>query len=279
MNCTNCGSVLNPGIAFCTNCGAKAASPAPVPEAVAPVQVTGDGYAITERPSFSVLTLYLRAGESVLAESGAMVAMSANVDLQSQMKGGMMGALKRAVVGESLFQSTFTAQGAPGELLLAPSMPGDIQPILLRGQTYLVQSSSYLASDISLQMDTKWGGMKTFFSKEGLFMIKITGEGRLFVSSFGAIVRKTLAPGERYVVDTGHIVAFESTVQYTLRKASTAGWFRSMTSGEGIVAEYSGPGEIYLQTRNVEAFVGWMMPFFPKQSSGGGGGFSVNLGS
>jgi uncharacterized protein (TIGR00266 family) len=194
------------------------------------------------------------------------------------MKGGVMGALKRAVTGESVFQSTFTAKGAPGEVLLAPSSPGDITVLRLSGHTFIVQGSSYLASDPTMQMDTHWGGMKSFFAREGLFMIKITGHGRLFVSSFGAIIRKTLAPGERYVVDTGHIVAFEQSVQYTLKKASAAGWFRSMASGEGIVAEYVGPGDLFLQTRNVEAFASWIMPFFPKQS-GGGGGFNFNLGS
>lgn len=230
------------------------------------------------RPAFSVLTVYLPPEQSILAESGAMVAMSAHVELQSQMKGGLMGALKRKVAGESVFQNTFTAKGAPGEVLFAPGMPGDIIALELRGQTFLVQSSSYLAGDTSLAMDTKWGGMKTFFSREGLFMIQLSGSGRLFLSSFGAILKKTLAPGERYVVDTGHIVAFESTISYTLRKASSQGWFRSIAGGEGIVAEYTGPGDLYLQTRNVEAFAGWIAPFFPKQG-GGGGGFNINLGS
>lgn len=291
MNCPNCGAPLKPGIAFCTQCGFKvtAASPVapappapPLPSAVPPAvsaagkEIAGEGYKINEGPAFSVLTVYLRPEESIMAESGAMVSMSANIDLQSQMKGGVMGALKRAVTGESLFQSTFTAKGAPGEILLAPSMPGDITALRLSGHTFFVQASSYLASEVNMQMDTKWGGLKSFFAREGLFMIRITGTGRLFLSSFGAIVRKTLAPGERYVVDTGHIVAFEQSIQYQLRKASSAGWIRSAMSGEGVVAEYMGPGDLFLQTRNVEAFAGWIFPFFPKQS--GGGGFKINLG-
>jgi uncharacterized protein (TIGR00266 family) len=125
---------------------------------------------------------------------------------------------------------------------------------------------------VSLTVDTKWGGAKSFFGGEGLFVMQVSGSGVLIVSSFGAIHRKRLAAGERYVVDTGHLVAWEGTTQYTLRKATT-GFFRSMVSGEGIVAEFSGPGEILIQTRNLAAFAGMLKPFFPTQ--GGGGGFNI----
>ena len=91
----------------------------------------------------------------------------------------------------------------------------------------------------------------------------------LLISSFGAIHRKVLAPGEGYVVDTGHLVAWEGHMQYNLRKASKAGFFRSLASGEGLVAEFSGPGEILIQTRNLAAFAGMLKPFFPSQSGGG----------
>jgi uncharacterized protein (AIM24 family) len=105
----------------------------------------------------------------------------------------------------------------------------------------------------------------------------IQGQGLLLVSSFGAIYRKRLQAGERYVVDTGHLVAWEGTTQYTLRKAAS-GLFRSMMSGEGIVAEFSGPGEVLIQTRNLAALAGLLKPFFPSQG-GSGGGFNFNLGS
>jgi uncharacterized protein (TIGR00266 family) len=311
MTCSNCGASLKEGAGFCTQCGFRvtstnppplAAVPIPpdppdlqpalaaIPESPAakipsaflttpqPIQISGEGYKISEGPAFSVLTVYLPSEQSMVAESGAMVAMSANIELQSEMKGGLMGALKRKLAGESIFQTTFTARGGvPGEVLLAPACPGDIAALQLSGNTYLVQSSSFLASDITLQMDTKFSGAKGFFAREGLFMIQISGAGRLFISSFGAIVKKTLAPGERYIVDTGHIVAFENTVNYALRKASQQGWIRSALSGEGVVAEYVGPGTLYLQTRNISAFAGWIAPFFPNQNKGGGG-FSVNLG-
>jgi uncharacterized protein (TIGR00266 family) len=232
----------------------------------------GRGYTweIQHQPSFALAIVHLQPEQSILAEAGAMVSMSANVELQSQMKGGLLGALKRAAGGESAFVSTFTARGGPGEVTMAPGMPGDIAGLELNNQLFFVQSSSYLAGDASLTVDTRWGGAKSFFAGEGLFVLQIYGTGLLLVSSFGAIHRKQLAPGERYVVDTGHLVAWEGSTQYTLRKAAT-GFFRSLVSGEGIVAEFMGPGEILIQTRNLAAFAGLMKPFFPSQS---GGGFS-----
>jgi uncharacterized protein (TIGR00266 family) len=238
-------------------------------------QGRGYSYEVLHQPSFSLAVVRLQSEQSILAEAGAMVSMSANVELQSQMKGGIFGALKRAAGGESAFVSTFTARGGPGEVTFAPGAPGDIAGIELNNQLFFVQSSSYLAGDAGLNVDTKWGGAKSFFGGEGLFVLQVTGTGLLLVSSFGAIHRKRLQPGERYVVDTGHLVAWEGTTQYTLRKAA-AGFFRSMMSGEGIVAEFSGPGELLIQTRNLAAFAGLLKPFFPSQ--GGGGGWNVDLG-
>jgi uncharacterized protein (TIGR00266 family) len=237
----------------------------------------GYSYEILYQGAFALAMVQLQAEQSICAEAGAMVSMSANVELQSQMKGGLMGALKRAVGGESAFVSTFTARGGPGEVSFAPGAPGDVAAIELNNQYFFVQSSSYLAGDAGLTVDTKWGGAKSFFAGEGLFVLQIFGTGLLLVSSFGSIHRKRLAPGERYVVDTGHLVAWEGSTQYTLRKAA-AGFFRSMVSGEGIVAEFMGPGEILIQTRNLAAFAGVLKPFFPTQGGGGGGGFNVNFG-
>jgi uncharacterized protein (TIGR00266 family) len=307
MNCPKCGSNLPNGARFCGACGLNlSAMPgqAPPPQPAQPAQPGGyqqpggyaggpagsggihidsDGrgsgrgysYEVLYQGAFALAVVKLQPEQSINAEAGAMVTMSGNVELQSQMKDGLMGALKRVVGGESAFVSTFTARGGPGEVSFAPGAPGDVAAIELNGQTFFVQSSSYLAGDTSLAVDTKWGGARSFFGGEGLFVLKVQGSGLLLVSSFGSIHRKRLNYGERYVVDTGHLVAWEGHMQYELRKASSSGWFRSMVSGEGIVAEFSGPGEILIQTRNLEAFAGILRPFFPTQGGGGG----VNIGS
>lgn len=281
MNCPRCGAQLMSGSTFCGGCGHQVGPASAQTQRInidADSRGQGRGYSfeVLHQPSFALAVLQLGAEQSIQAEAGAMVSMSANIELQSQMKGGLFGALKRAAGGESAFISTFTARGGPGEVTLAPGSPGDIAAIELSGQPFFVQSSSYLAGDASLTVDTKWGGAKSFFAGEGLFVLMVQGQGLLLVSSFGAIHRKVLRPGERYVVDTGHLVAWEGTTQYTLRKAA-AGFFKSMMSGEGIVAEFTGPGELLIQTRNLAALAGLLKPFFPTQG-GGGSGFNLNLG-
>ncbi len=294
MNCPKCTMEVRDDAKFCGSCGftiQQAAVPAnepvsqpqvpPPPAAGTAFNFDTDGrgqgrgytWAIEHQGAFALAVVSLQAGQSISAEAGAMVSMSGNVELMSEMKGGVFGALKRAVGGESAFVSTFTAGGGPGEVTLAPGAPGDIAGLEMRGQTFCVQSSSYLAGDVSLQVDTKMGGAKSFFGGEGLFLLQVSGTGLLLVSSFGAIHRKTLRPGEQYVVDTGHLVAWEGHMQYNLRKAAKSGLLRSFLSGEGMVAEFNGPGEILIQTRNLAAFAGLLKPFFPSQG-GSGGGFS-----
>ncbi len=289
MNCPKCTAEIAANARFCGSCGFTLAQPEPTPVVGTPPprpnetfhfdqdgRGQGRGYfwEIAHAGSFALALVKLEPAQSINAEAGAMVSMSSNVDLQSQMKGGVFGALKRAVGGESAFVSTFTAQGGPGEVALAPGTPGDIVGIEMRNQQFKVQSSSYLAGDTSLTVDTKFGGAKSFFGGEGLFLLEVSGTGLLLISSFGAIYRRVLAPGEGYVVDTGHLVAWEGHMQYNLRKASKAGFFRSLASGEGLVAEFSGPGEILIQTRNLAAFAGMLKPFFPSQ-----GGSGINFGS
>lgn len=286
MNCPRCNSLVNPDARFCGACGftVSAVSGAGPNVPIIPPGAfhfdtdgrgRGRGYTweIEHQGAFALAVVKLEMDQSINAEAGAMVAMSANVDLKSELKGGVLGALKRAVGGESAFVSTFTALGGPGEVAFAPGMPGDIAGIEMQGQTFLVQSSSYLAGDTSLNVNTRFGGARSFFGGEGLFLLEISGTGLLLVSSFGSIHRKVLRPGDRYVVDTGHLVAWEGHMQYHLRKAAKSGFFRSMLSGEGLVAEFSGPGEILIQTRNLAAFAGLLKPFFPSQGSSSGFSF------
>ncbi len=289
MNCPKCNALLLPDAQFCGSCGLPMPSqPQPTYQQQPNYQTPnagrdafnfdtdnrgqGRGYTweIQHPGSFALAIVNLQTEQSISAEAGAMVSMSSNVDLHSELKGGVFGALKRAVGGESAFVSTFTAKGGAGEVTFAPGAPGDVVGIEMNNQTFMVQSSSYLAGDVSLQVDTKFGGAKSWLGGEGLFLLQVTGTGLLLVSSFGAIHRKTLRPGEQYVVDTGHLVAWEGQMQYNTRKAAKSGFFRSFLSGEGLVAEFSGPGEILIQTRNLRAFAGLLKPFFPSQSSSGG---------
>jgi len=189
--------------------------------------------------------------------------MSSGIEMKTAAKGGVFGALKRSMLGgESFFMNTFSAVEA-GEVTFAPSLPGDINVLELKGQTVYAQSGAYIASSPSVEVDTKWGGAKTFFSREGLFLLKMSGMGKLFLSSYGAIHEIDLEAGQKYTVDTGHMVSFEEGVGYSVKKVG--GLKSTLFSGEGLVCELTGPGKIMIQSRSADAFLSWLIPKIPKK--------------
>ena len=215
-------------------------------------------YELMHKPSYTLARINLGQREQLQAESGAMVSMSDGINMETGTRGGIFGGLRRSVLGgESFFVNTFTAQ-QPGEVTIAPPMPGDIEALELQGETLLVQSGSFLAATMNIQVDSQWGGAKSFFSREGLFLLRCSGRGLLFVSAYGAIHRIDLARGQRYTVDTGHMVAFDDTVKYDVGRSG--GWKTTLLGGEGLVCKLEGPGRFYMQTRSEDAFLSWLGP-------------------
>jgi uncharacterized protein (TIGR00266 family) len=221
---------------------------------------------ILYRPSYSLAVVKLNPNETLQVEGGAMVSMTPNLKLETKAKGGILKSLARSVLGgESFFMNTYTAPSEGGEITLAPALPGDVQLMELQNEVLMVQSGSYVASSQGINVDTKWGGAKTFFGSEGLIMLKVSGTGTLIVSSYGAIHPVELAAGQKYVVDTGHLVTFEDRLDFKVQKV--AGWKSTLFSGEGLVVELTGPGKLTLQTRSEDAFLAWLMPHLPKRGS------------
>lgn len=220
---------------------------------------------ILYRPSFSIAMVKLSSHESICVEGGAMVSMTPNMQLETQARGGLLKSLARSLLGgESFFMNTFTAPAGGGEIGLAPALPGDIAVMELHGEALMVQSGSYLASSEGIEIDTAWGGAKTFFGHEGLIMLKASGTGTLIVSSYGAIHPVELETGQKIIVDTGHLVTFEQQLGFQVQRV--AGWRSTLFSGEGLVVELTGPGRLTLQTRSAEAFLSWLIPRIPQRS-------------
>ena len=216
-------------------------------------------------PAYSLARVTLAAGESVRGESGAMVSMTGGVRIETKATGGIMKSLGRSLLGgESFFQNTFHAE-APGEVTFAPELPGDIMHFDLAGHEMIVQAGSYLYSHTDITVESKWGGAKSFFGGEGLFMLKCSGSGTLAICSYGAIHQVAIPAGQTYIVDTGHIVAFPSNVTYNVRKVG--GMKSTIFGGEGLVCEFQGPGDVFLQTRSQQAFLSWLIPQLPNRSN------------
>ena len=218
---------------------------------------------ILHRPAYALARIQMVTGEEIQAETGAMVSMSDTIKLDTGTRGGILKGLRRSILGgETFFMNTFKAE-QPGEVTLAPSLPGDIEALELRGDTVLVQSGSFLAATKDVKIDATWGGAKQFFTREGLWMLKCTGHGLLILSSYGAIHRVDLEPMQKYTVDTGHMVAFDETVRYDVGRAGN--WKSTILSGEGLVCKLEGPGRFYMQTRSEDAFFDWLLPRLPNK--------------
>jgi uncharacterized protein (TIGR00266 family) len=207
-------------------------------------------YEIQYRPAHALALVHLQPGESVRAEASSMVSMSSNiaVETQARAQGGILGGLKRSFLGgESFFTNRFTAMSTPGHVALAPELCGDLVVHDLAGPPLLIQGSSYVSAPDSVQIDTKFQGFKGFLSGESLFFLSASGYGPVLMNAFGAI--ETLELDGHLIVDTGHIVAFTSGIEYTISKAGK-GWIQSYLSGEGLVLRMQGRGRVYLQSRN-----------------------------
>jgi len=220
---------------------------------------------ISAGPAFAFGEITLPAGGAVRVEAGAMAMTRGDVQIATSTQGGFMKGLKRSLGGESFFVNDFTS-ATGGIVAVAPALPGDMAMATLDGSgSLLVQSGSWIASDPSIDVDAKWGGGKTFFSGEGLILLRCSGAGDLLMSAYGAIRSTELGAGETMTLDTGHVVAFSDTVTYSVRKAGS--WKSTILGGEGLVTDFTGPGHVWLQTRSSSDLVSWIQSKLPAQRS------------
>jgi uncharacterized protein (TIGR00266 family) len=210
---------------------------------------------ITFRPGNSIAKVSLAPNEQVTAEGGAMVTMSGDMDIKTTThkkgKGGLLKAAKRLLSGESFFLNHYTASNEGGEVLLATALPGDMKAIDLDNERLIVQGGSYVASSPDIDIDMGWQGFKSILSGEGIFWLNLSGKGKVVFNSFGAIY-PVKVDGE-YIVDTGHIVAFNETLSFTITKAGQS-WISSFLGGEGLVCKFQGKGTIWCQSHNAASF-------------------------
>lgn len=219
---------------------------------------------IKHQPDSAVAHITLDAGEEIIAQAGAMVAMSGFMNTSTTLRqgkgGGVMGGLKRMLGGESLFLSVFRSPTPNGEVFLVPKLMGDILVYDMKGQELVVQAASYLACASNVDIDLGFQGFKSLFSGESIFWLSITGQGPVILTSFGSIYEIDV-DGD-YIVDTGHIVAFERSLDFKIDKANPS-WWGAIFGGEGFVCRFHGRGKVYCQTHNPGSFgytVGSQLP-------------------
>jgi len=216
-------------------------------------------YEIKYKPSYSMLVVQLETGETITAESGAMTYMNPNIDVKTRMREkSFLGTLGLTFLGrQSFFVNDYSATPGSGEAAFVSAPVGDIEVLQVSStQGYIVQKSSYIASTKDVNLDIQWQGFTKGLFGQGLFMIKVSGNGMLFINTFGAIDKHTLKAGEKMIVDNFHLVAFSDTCPYKVTKFG--GLKETLLGGEGLVTEITGPGDIYIQTKNLREFVDWL---------------------
>jgi len=220
----------------------------------------GYSFRIDGRPDFSFLTVTIPAGQTLKVEASAMAGMDTHLRMKTKFKGG----LGRFLTGESLFINEFTAEGALGELSIAPGAPGDLEHVYLDNQSIFLQNTAFVASALEINVETKWQGLtKGFFSGESFFLIRCSGKGDLWFNTFGAMI-EMVDVNDDLVVDTGHIVAFTEGLEYSV---SRLGGYKSLfLSGEGLVCRFRGQGKVWIQTRKISPLASWLYWFRPVKS-------------
>ncbi|NIO36642.1 TIGR00266 family protein [Candidatus Bathyarchaeota archaeon] len=216
-------------------------------------------YEIKYKPSYSMLVVKLQTNESVTAEAGAMTYMYPNIDVKTRKREkSILGTLGLKLLGgQSFFVNDYTAQQDAGEVAFVSAPVGDIETLAVKpNQGYIIQSASYIASTQNVDLDIKWQGFARGLFGQGLFMIKVSGDGTLFINTFGAIDKHELKADQTLIVDNFHLVAFSDTCDYKVRKFG--GLKSTILGGEGLVTEIRGPGDVYIQTKNLREFVEWL---------------------
>jgi uncharacterized protein (TIGR00266 family) len=216
---------------------------------------------LLHRPANTAARIVLGVNEMITAESGAMIAMSGDVGITTsthkRKSGSMLKAVKRLIAGESLFLNHFSSPRAGAELWLGTPLAGDMMVRTLERETLIVQGGSFVACESGVEVDLGFEGFKNLLSGENMFWVHLKGSGKVIVNAFGAIYRQEV-DGE-FIVDTGHIVAFTETLNFSLSKAGSS-WLHSIMGGEGLVCRFKGKGTVWCQTNNPRSFGGLLSP-------------------
>jgi uncharacterized protein (TIGR00266 family) len=214
---------------------------------------------IKYQPSYAMLVVHLSPGETITAEAGSMTYMNRFVEVNTRMREkGILGSLGLSLIGkQSFFVNDFTATGGEGEAGFVAAPIGDIQELdISPDQGMIIQKASYIASTPDVELNVEWQGFTRGLFGQGIFMIKVSGNGKLFINTFGAIDQHELGREDSLTVDNFHLVAFSDSCQYSVHKFG--GLKETLLGGEGLVTEITGPGKVFIQTKNLWEFTEWI---------------------
>jgi uncharacterized protein (TIGR00266 family) len=206
-----------------------------------------------------MLVATLEQGETITAESGAMTYMDPAIEVHTRKREkSLLGTLGLTLIGgQSIWVNDYTATSGPAEVAFVAAPVGDIKQLdIAPGSGYVIQKSAYVASTSGIDLDVKWEGFTKGLFGQGLFMLKAIGSGQMFINTFGAIDTHTLRPGQTLIVDNFHLVGFSESCSYKVTRLG--GLKETLLSGEGLVTQITGPGDVHIQTKNMQEFTEWL---------------------
>jgi uncharacterized protein (TIGR00266 family) len=216
----------------------------------------------------------LRPGETVYSQTSCMCWMNDLIDMDTHTGGGLFSGFMRSLGGGSFFITDFTSRGA-GHVAFAPRFPGTIMPIALQaGQSLICRKETFLVAEKSVQLEIAWQQRlgAGLFGGEGFVLQKVTGPGTVFLDLSGEVVERDLAPGERLLVNAGHVGIMDPTVTFDIQMVK--GFKNILFGGEGLfLATLTGPGHVALQSMpimNLAEEIARHMPGGGGESGGGG---------
>lgn len=217
-----------------------------------------------------VVELNLNQGESVYTQSGGMAYQTDGIEMKTNARGGLLKSLGRLFTGESVFMANYTAEKDNQTIAFASTVPGNIKPLDLRDthNEFVFQKGSFLCAESNVETSITFTKKLStaLFGGEGFILQKARGNGMLFLEVNGDIIEKELAPGEVLKVDTGNVVAFESSVSYEIQIVKGLG--NILLGGEGLfLTKLVGPGKVVLQSQNIANFAERLVPFLPSSSN------------
>ncbi|WP_114575607.1 TIGR00266 family protein [Saliphagus sp. LR7] len=219
----------------------------------------------THRPSYSHLVVDLDPGEAIVAEPGAMVGHSSTVTIETtSSRDGLVSSAKSMLGGESMVANRFVAEDEPGRVTFAPPTPGDVFAYELADETLYSVDGAFLAATEGIDIDSELGGLTSMLGGASLTPLALKGTGTAFLDAYGGLERLNLEAGETYTLDNEHLVAWEDGVDSSTRRVG--GLKSTLFSGEGLVFDFTGPGSVWYQTRDLDGLVDRLEP---KLSSGG----------
>jgi uncharacterized protein (TIGR00266 family) len=201
-------------------------------------------FEIKYKPSYAMLVATIDQGETLTAESGSMTYMTPNIEVHTRKREkSLLGSIGLSLIGgQSFWVNDYIANNGQGEAAFVAAPVGDIKQLdIAPGSGYVIQKSAYIASTGGIDLDVKWEGFTKGLFGQGLFMIKATGSGQMFINTFGAIDTHTLQAGQTLIVDNFHLVGFSETCSYKVTRFG--GLKETLLGGEGLVTQITGPGD------------------------------------